>query len=173
MSENKKIILIGGYARSGKSSSITILEQQGWKIISSSRMIHEFAQRLILMFTGRAIDTHDKEITFLDMLIRDFLIKLAEDVMMPVFTRAVFTAPMAALAANSPHDLIAIETYGGVEYDFLSKYLRLEGLTWQNYNIRRQTEEPGIDLRRLLPGGIDIENNSTFDDLARKLALLD
>jgi hypothetical protein len=148
----KKLFFIGGYARAGKTRAMEHLQAMGAECFSTSKILDETLVALTLAY-GLDLQISDHEDR------RREKIRLAEEILVPIFSRQLFAAGVAARVAASPSDLLAIETLGGEEFECLKNQLALTGeFDTQNINIRSKEERPGCDIRVLLPGAIDVWN---------------
>jgi hypothetical protein len=135
----KTIVFVGGYARSGKTTALSYLAEQGYGTVSTSAILYEFAANLFSGITDWKTDEATKvladksssfEISFTAYHGREencssfsgffphrkFIIALAEDVLVKTFGRQIFarTATIRALQSDSP--LVFVETVGGEEF---------------------------------------------------------
>lgn len=155
-----KIIFIGGYACSGKTSTLEILKKLGIPCYSTSALIHKVYKELALSGLLSSKKLWGKENK---PELRECLITLAEDVLVPAFGREIFAHTVIRQANFNPAPVVAVETVGGEEFRLGLKVIEKEYFCW---NIRRDSELKGVDLRELLEGGIDIWNNGSISDLA-------
>jgi hypothetical protein len=149
----KKILFIGGYARAGKSRAMNHLQSLGAECFSTSKLLDEvldtinMAYGLDLNLSGHEDRRREK-------------IKLAEEILVPIFSRQLFAAGVVARVVSSSSDTVAIETIGGEEFECLKKQLALAGkFEAQSINIRSQEERPGCDIRVLLTDAADVWNS--------------
>lgn len=132
MNNTVNIIILTGYSRTGKSTLIRKLESYGWLVGSSSEALGSVADRILIHIgdmSERMVeelrgspDDHSwniNEFCYGNIVTyRDFKIAVAEQVLIPVFSRSLF-----ALAATrcldefdpSSHVGIVIESVGGEE----------------------------------------------------------
>lgn len=184
----KTAILIGGYARAGKSTAMTYLGQS----IPTFGMSLKLAEHVKLLipylaqydFTSndakalsfpcstayvttvqidRALkalgfpldywqifeiykDYHQRFVGKYELSLRDICIAVAES------TRKVLPNIYVDLVLRSLHDseLVAIETIGGKECDYLYQQLKTLEYTVVGQNIRRESELAGVDIRELI-----------------------
>jgi len=147
---SKKIIIIGGYARSGKSTTVRILRNTfNIPCYSTSEVLHQVTNNLLTKTFDRPIPTDVNEK-------RALCISVAEDALVPVFGRQVFAQAVAAKALSDLSPVVAIESVGGEEYMLLLDCLAGQPYQQFNWNLRRTHERAGIDLRKLLPDAIEI-----------------
>lgn len=161
-----KIIFIGGWARSGKSSTLNYLKTQGIPTYSTSALLHQTYRRLIeakLKSFKRDFDIYDGNSK---AELRQELITLAEDVLVPIFGREIFAHTIIRQANLDPAPIVAVETIGGEEFRLGLEMVEKEYVCW---NIRRDSELKGVDLRELLEGGVDIWNNGSLSDLSGRI----
>ena len=162
MSENT-VIFIGGYSRSGKSSSISILRDKfNIPCLSTSECLHQVKERILDSFPMIPRPTTKEEE-------RTLCITLAESVLVPVYTRYLFGRWVSDQIENHYRKIIVVETIGGEEHDILVSCLD-PSTTYHCWNIRRQSELSGVDIRKLLVGGDTVWNNGTLFDLERLLS---
>lgn len=160
------IIFIGGFSRSGKSSTLEILKKLGIPCYSTSALLHQTYQSLIkakLKSFKRDFNMYDDNNK--DEL-RQELITLAEDVLVPVFGREIFAHTVIRQANLDPAPIVAVETVGGEEFRLGLEVIKEEWVCW---NIRRDGELKGVDLRELLDGGVDIWNNGGLEELREEV----
>jgi hypothetical protein len=176
MNQSKKIVVIAGYARAGKTTSLGMLEQLGYEVVSTSAVLHEQTQKLYKHLSGRQLDTQDKETAFqlhstgnktAHFSMRDLLISVAES------TRSIdtffYAKEAARRVAKSESSLVALETVGGSEWQLTLSLLRGTGMDYTAYNIRSPYEYKGVDIRELIPCATDIWNQGDKHDLFKKI----
>jgi hypothetical protein len=177
------IIFLSGYAEAGKTTSIKILNSLEIPSYSSSALLHEFAQIIYFIIMGIKLDTHNKNnsvvcynpfgstIRINRLIMRDFLITIAEKALVKVFTRNIFAAAIKnKLDSYSP--VVVIETIGGEEYEcFLKEFEDAKKYQIFNLNIRSFDEKKGVDIRKLLPNSYDLWNNKDTEDELKKTIL--
>ena len=183
-----QFVVYSGFSGSGKSTTMNpALEELGYEIVSTSKILHDFTEILIENLTGAKIDTYDRrenEYTFsVHSLIsgvrsktistaRRLLIIVAENCLVKVFGREIFAlcATKKFVKAQEEGTKIAFECIGGDEYNCFSNQLN-----WcvksqlVKLHITRDTENPEADSREKIPTSIDIQNNSTREDFKEKL----
>jgi NADPH-dependent 7-cyano-7-deazaguanine reductase QueF-like protein len=161
-----KIIFIGGYGRSGKSSTLEILKSLDIPCYSTSVLLHQTYRRLVeaklksFKLDFNMYDGNNKA------EIRQELITLAEDVLVPTFGREIFAHTVIRQANLDPVPIVAVETVGGEEFRLGLEVIEKEYVCW---NIRRNSELKGVDLRKLLVKGVDIWNNGSISDLSGRI----
>ena len=161
-----KTIFIGGLARSGKSSTLEILKKLGIPCYSTSALLHQTYQKLIeakLKSLKRDFEMYDVNNK---AELRQELITLAEDVLVPTFGREIFAHTVIRRANTDPAPIVAVETVGGEEFRLGLEVIKKEWICW---NIRRDSELKGVDLRELLEGAADIWNNGSLQDLEKRV----
>lgn len=186
-----EILFIGGFAQSGKSTTLKLLkENYDCEVFSSSVLLHKILQDIFSVLGLDDINTHKKEdILFFDCLlldpsistivphvlassksgrtIRDVLIGVAEKVLVKHFTRRIFAEGVALklrnfLGFNSQFKgIIVIETIGGVEYQYLLSMLNGEAMRYHNVNVESKYSNPEADGRKLLPNATTLYNDGT------------
>jgi hypothetical protein len=157
------ILFIGGYARSGKGEILKYLKSQNIPCYSTSALLHQTYQNLIEagMLDSRCVwGEEDKP------KLRQELITLAESVLVSVFGREIFSHTVIRQANLSPAPLVVVETIGGEEFKLGLEIIQKPYLCW---NIRREGELKGVDIRELLEGGDDIWNDGSIKDLHCKI----
>ena len=221
MSDNRRLPLLffGGYSGSGKTTHcIPILRSFGYRILSSSVLMHQFSDRLIEQVFGCDFyDSYNRELELsVDTQLvvrhgsffgltniskgkyraksRQFLIDLAEKTLVPVFTRAVFAHAIADIILQNPDVCYAVEIFKAEEFAYLQTRLNLfkdhlleaGRSSWGDpktapaslledhvvFNLRRQTENPFVDSRSLIPGAINVDNNGSYAELEHNLRVL-
>ena len=161
-----EIIFIGGYSRAGKTSTLNYLKTQGIPTYSTSALLHQTYRRLIeakLKSLKRDFNIYDGNNK---AELRQELITIAEDVLVPVFGREIFTHTVIRQANLDPAPIVAVETVGGEEFRLGLEMIKKEWVCW---NIRRDNELKGVDLRELLEGGVDMWNNGSVSDLCGRI----
>jgi hypothetical protein len=103
---------------------------------------------------------------------RQWLIDLAEKALVPTFTRAVFAHAIADQIMANPETKFAIEVFKQEEFELLVNRLHSTGCLKKAFcfNLRRLEEDPLIDGRTLLSNAIEINNDSTYENLAELIA---
>lgn len=156
----KTLILIHGYARSGKTTLLNQLQKQGHSIVSTSQELDFITcKRFILpRYCIEYLRNKDNEklnkVYGVPVNCRNLKIDTAENWYIPKFGRASLIEK-AFLNQLDPHncsDLVFFETIGGEEAELAKEY-------WQEHfnqstlslNIRRSTEVKGCDIRELAP----------------------
>ena len=195
MSQAKKqLIILSGYARSGKSTFLEVAKDLDCGVVSTSEILHDFTNLLIRRLLGVRIDTKNKSdmttlwfnikqgvtsrTSIVSWLSRDILINIAENCLVPVFGRDVFGLAAAKKIIHSRHKTLVYEAFNKSECDSMLHFLSsLDGL--DNYEVHvvtivRDDAEPGVDGRELLRGIYDeqdavksdclISNNWSLED---------
>lgn len=158
-----RIIFIGGYARSGKSSAISYLRNHhGLVCLSTSECLHQVKDRLLDTFPEIARPTNKEQE-------RSLCIKIAEGLLVPIYGREIFANWV--VQQIQPGQTYIVETIGGVEHTLLKDTIKraLTRVDIDEVNIRRGSERIGVDIRKLLENGIELYNNGTLDELYKKL----
>lgn len=156
------VLFIGGYARAGKQTALDYLKSLGIPCYSTSALLHQTYQNLYktgLLQPNLYWGEENKP------ELRRELIVLAEEVLVPVFGREVFSHTVIRQVNLSTASLVVVETIGGEEFKLGLEVLRKPYLCW---NIRRDEELKGVDIRELLEGE-DIWNNGSIEELHRKI----
>ena len=183
-----KLVMFAGYSNSGKTThAIPILESLGYTILSSSVLLHNFAENLVAnILQYPDYDSYDraqeiflscqasnsKLITESKWRSREFLITLTESCLVETFTRAVFVNALADIVIKDSNieKKYAVETFNVAERSFFTQRMMDAGsFTPVCFNLRRRGERPGVDGRNLLPMSADIWNDGNYDDLKGKI----
>lgn len=194
------LLFFGGFSNSGKTKYLTpILEELGFEVYSCSRLLHEFATKLGQEYLGLQSfnsDNREQEVSTVSMLretakiagtdtdclfqetkrtnyasTRELCITIAEECLIPVFSRNLFPGTICDRILADPGRKIAIEVFNTEEYIiFAAKLFNLlskkESLV---FNLRRKEEVPDIDKRTLLPIKDVIWNDGSYSDLKSKV----
>jgi hypothetical protein len=176
----KTIIFIGGYAESGKTTSINYLKTLGIPCFSTSELLHHFCFNTYKYIMGIELETQNKikmvtlfpfnsAFRSIKVSMREFLIYVAENLLTKTFGRGIFALGIKNQIETCPSNLVIIETIGGKEYYELNNCFSDTEYNKININIRSYTEKPGIDIRELLPKALEINNNESVQKLYIKL----
>jgi len=169
----KCVIVIGGWSNSGKTVAINYFRKLKIPCFSSSELNHQATNSVLEMFN--ILVPEDKEEK------RPYCIKVAEDVLVKTFGREVFVNRVVELIEGSEYPIVVTESIGGEEYEKLVKKLDKSSMdvVLIPINIRRESEKPGIDIRKLLPDitningfsikSLEINNNGTIEDFEKSL----
>jgi hypothetical protein len=171
-----KVYLVGGYARSGKTTLLKQAKEACHLVASTGQELYEIAARAYLAFHSEVFEPSEENIQWAIKFLqqhkeeplpgfehlsgRQFVILMAENVIVPAFGRSVFVKR----AATKVRDFILsngdntkdcfVETVGGEEFQILfSKlvtHLNISPGRIKVLNLRRPKEQPGIDLRQLV-----------------------
>ena len=159
------MIIITGYSRAGKTTFLSFLEEKGYKIISTSKMVHEIATSFA-QINGVNIDSTDKD-SFVDMGVRmpmrEYLVNVAENVLVKTLTRKICSLYIDSKIDEHAGSDIAIEIFNQEEYDGT----KLSLMDKQIVFITRKEELKGIDLRSIISPDIIYENNGTILDMKK------
>ena len=175
MFKNITLILIYGYAKSGKTTLLRELRLKNYQVVSTSveldYVVCEYYNlpRYFVEVLPRKKDhilqeySGDDEITC-----RELKMLLADEIIIPKYGRGFLAKRALANQYNSfiKHKLLFFETVGGEEA-LITKdiWLKYYGNKVVDINIRRNSEKPGIDLREL-SSGLDFNNNYDSPELA-------
>jgi len=156
-----QIIYVGGYANSGKSSTIKKFKELGIPAYSTSLALHDICTRLLKhtfkvkpkelveesyceykdykimsnMFFG-SLD-RGYILNTAELNVRDFMISVAEEVLVPVVGREAFVLALMKKIKSDNHPLVVIETIGGDEYELTKRYAKAYGFSnSMNINCR-------------------------------------
>lgn len=146
------VLFIGGYARSGKSSLLNWLEDIGYVVCSTSRVLDNLADCSVTALGLTPPKDHEER--------RSLKINIAEGIIVPVLSRkAMVRACIDRIQASEDSDqTFVFETIGGDEYEMAQDMLNPR-IPTMNINVRRDSERAGIDIRKLLPYAIELRNN--------------
>ena len=159
-----KILILGGYARSGKT---TLTDRLGSlddiEVFSTSVLLHQFAKRTINNLCGTSWDvgtplnkyaeyqlsianadfSGDEDMYTLGPLLngRELLIEFAESILVPTFGRQIFSSTVIRQAVQSSADYAIVESIGGEEYRLMQEELTRLGV--------RQDQITLVNLRRV------------------------
>ncbi len=175
----KRIIFLGGYARSGKSTAVTLLREMEIPCFSTSEFLYTVAARIWSIGGSYNTTLQQLKNTLPDAILwntggltkRQFLIHVAENVIVPSYGRGegiVKPVMNQALEELDISPIVAIETIGGFEYQQLLACVP-DYATYIPVNIRRHTELAGADIRELLPDAVDIWNEGSINDLENQI----
>ncbi|MGL5880414.1 MAG: hypothetical protein ACRC2V_21925 [Xenococcaceae cyanobacterium] len=167
------IVLISGYANSGKTTLLDYFSSQV-SIYSTSQILHQFVEKTIYELSGLLYDSTNKnnEIVITcqsqakackrTYLNRDLHITVAESILKKHLGQTILVQALIAQLQQHPcHKNCLVETIGGDEADFIIEKLTLANLPFKMVNIRSELEVIGCDCRQLLPLGLDIQNDLT------------
>jgi hypothetical protein len=164
----KKIIFVGGYQGSGKSTSLEYIEKKGFCCYSTSRILHKISDKFLNIFTKYDPIYKDKDYK------RTVNICIAEEILKPILGQDIFANALVNQVVEDNNKNICIETNGGLEFFLISSLLSRspefclsESI---NINMRSQNEGVGKDFRKLLSPATDLWFE---DDWTVKAALLD
>ncbi len=171
----KYLVLIYGYARSGKTTLLNTLESQGFLVLSTSveldyitvdlvklprcfiKVLREKNDEVLRQYIAKNL----KAIYPLDnphRTCRDLKIWAAEEVFVPYYGRNTLVKETIYNQFDPCYsgDLVFMETIGGEEAELIKDYWKsryTEASPIIEINIRRSTEEKGVDIRELSPTG--------------------
>jgi hypothetical protein len=161
----KTIICVGGYARAGKSTTVEILESLDIPVFSASRFLHkavDLTKGTVFEPWAAAIKLTDIAVDIVPPSERMQCITMAERILVPTFGRKLFAHAMFDGLTAVDNQIVAIETIGGDEWQEFANLA--EGHRLVIWNVRSEREQPGIDIRELIPDGQDIWNDETLED---------
>lgn len=183
--EKNRYIIVCGYARAGKT---TFLAKLPYPVLSTSVVLDELCKAVITNLTwgynptAFALDSFlkDKIGTHLGLSGREFKIRVAEKVIVPILGRK---ALVSAMFKDLPQDggIKIIESIGGEELGLITDYLNDYDDEYGIINLRHIDEQPGVDIRELAPDILshtiwlsrvdwtDLSNfQATIDDIIRQ-----
>jgi hypothetical protein len=162
----KTILVIGGFAQSGKSSSLQFLRTQGIPTFSTSVLLDKFIEALETTF-GIPIPSPVEER-------RKHKIAAAEEVLVPIFSRQVFANQAGKDLMECESELVVVETIGCEEWKELQKAIAAQSMALsKNYqiyrfNVTRESQLEGVDIRKPLENAYEVSNNETLERLDNK-----
>jgi hypothetical protein len=187
----KTYCLIGGYSGSGKTTVLNELGRLGYPCFSSSQLLYQFVNSLAVSLGHKEhpfkpinrlrkatlstqINLHGDNFgnrEYITKTVRDWMITFSEDSLVKVFGRQVYCGAIVPQARITPSSLVFIEVFNEEEamlYEraFSPAYGNESNLVF--LNLRRETENPTIDSRVLIPG-VDIDNNQPLDFTVKKI----
>lgn len=149
----KKLIIVSGYAQSGKTSMVNYIKTKyGYNIASTSEVLGRFSEAIAKHVAGVYINTDDKrQSAYINKRVlssRDLKIAIAENCIAPILSRKVLVCGFENGIRNS--DVTVYEAFNYEEYnDFLSLYAKYFS-TIDIVIVRRHSEKPDVDERELL-----------------------
>jgi hypothetical protein len=149
---SKNVLIICGYARTGKTSLISELSEEDWSVASSSNILTEVCEEILRVFDRPSVDFKSKtgQIVAGSYLYtpRAFKISIAEKVIVPILGRE---AMINASFRCCYKDNIVCESIGGAELDMYLSYIRVNypGAKVLVLNMRSALELKGVDIREL------------------------
>ena len=186
-----KLVIFAGYSNSGKSTQvIPILRSLGYKILSSSVLLHEFSEDLVeKVFKQPKFDSYDRDLIIeiatkitassgmelnnsIEATSRQFLIDLAEKALVSTFTRAVFVNALAdkVISNLDNESKFAVECFNTAELKFFCERLvSANAYDPVCFNLRRDEERPHVDGRNLIPLAKEIWNDGSYENLKEKI----
>ncbi len=184
----KVIVFLGGYARAGKSTAISLLRELGYPCFSTSEHLYEVAAHVLSVISGSPPELclqmlknypPDFVIAELGTSKREFLKDLAEKAIVPTIGRYLgIVHPVMSKALTQKRSVVFVESIGGEEQKLQEQFiLESSDLTLEHnvfgINIRRHSEQPGVDIRQLVSSRVypvlEIENNQDPEALEKKL----
>ena len=187
----KKLVILSGYARTGKTTALEVAEGLGYTVVSTSVLLHRFVNLLLTNLFGqsKSVDTsckkslHRLETTFnkintvMYLKSRDLLITVAEKCIVPVFGRDAFGLAAAKLVKGSDKDLFIYEAFNKEECDLFLHFLdSLPSYDIKVVTVVRDGFEGGEDKRELLDSyygfaqNILIRNSGTVEEYREAIA---
>ena len=169
-----KLIIITGFAQSGKSTSVDYLvNHKGYYNASTSRLLGQVTEQIAWFLADRVINTKDKstsvDINGIDIEMRNLKIMVAENCIVPILGREALVAKLAKDCIKQ--EKVVYECFNREEYELFRYYMRLDSgehdITIAE--VRSEREQPEVDERQLLEGGTLISNNGTIAELRRRL----
>lgn len=162
------IIIICGYARSGKSTSMNYLASRGFLTLSSSGCLHGVTNDFMEL-CNISVNTQDKDsiiqIGETSIQVRNLLIGIAENVLVKNFGREIFARWIVKQIQGNEN--IAIEIFNQEEFDILKNILNRD--IDHILQIRSPHERPEVDSRNIISGSDVIDNSGSLEDLYLQL----
>lgn len=184
----KTIVFVSGHARSGKSTLMRHVKSKGYGTHSTSAILYEVAIRILVNLFGLTTDKAAKALenkatrfifrgwwgssngaqtSGLELPHREFLITIAEKILVPVFGRELFSRAVVKRCLKDDSEIVFAETIGGEEFnkaldaidEITGRWSEAQQPLILKVNVRSQYEEPEADGRKLLDGGLTINNN--------------
>ena len=168
----RKLIIISGFSRSGKTTAIDFLVNNDYYNASTSRVLGRFTEAVIKFLANETIDTDDKdasvEINGGCMTSRRLKIGIAEDCIAPTFSRRALMMSFYDTIVRSRQNVV-YEAFSYEEYHLFLSLYREYFDSIEVIIIRRDSELIGVDGRELLLNTgyttKSIQNNGTLDEL--------
>lgn len=155
-----KIVFVGGYARSGKSTLMKYLATKNCHCFSTSQYLDSVCEKELGEYWTDAFVTKDtlkeKELVALTgKNYRTYKINKAEKELVPKLgrLRALVIPVLTPLLKLSNSDFVAIETIGGKEFELMLDWIKnnVKSCQISLINCRSPFELKGVDIRELLP----------------------
>jgi hypothetical protein len=173
----KTVICLHGYANSGKTTFLDYCKTKyNVPSVSTSVLLHLFAEKLMFNLAGGEYDSWDKsntiavtindgtEVTFTN---RDFLIMIAEEVLVASLSRQILAQSAACLVGESNARCLIYETIGGDEFEMFANTMNTyysEVFLYPVNVFNPLKELPGADRRQpCLDPSLVIYNNNDSD----------
>jgi hypothetical protein len=159
----KTILAVGGMSRSGKSTSLAFLKTLGIPTVSTSVLLDQVIENLSGSFNLSIPSDVEQR--------RRHKIKIAEDVLVPVFGREMFAGTAARHIFQYQSPTVVTETIGGEEFNLLQKAISTEAsqkdINYRifRFNVKKLTELSGVDIRVPLDNAYTITNDGSVQDL--------
>jgi hypothetical protein len=178
----KDLIILNGLANAGKTTSLNYLkEKYDYKVYGSSQLLHNVTSKICNVYNSKMsikdykeilLDKENGVIVFgeKEYNSRSFLIKIAEEILVPVFGRTLFMSSIIFTILNEKPEKAVIECIGGDEWIKLQFLLETYKLPYRVLTIRSIREKEGIDIRKIIEPSTVIDNDTrSLKDLYLKL----
>lgn len=183
-SRKSLIVFIAGYSRVGKT---TLISSAPYPSVSTSQILTEVTARVLKNFDSGFSSTQLEQIEHLLTVksspstakkLRQAKIKVAEEILVPIFRREIFIREAVRRLPNAP--VILWETIGGEELIKTCQELSFSKYNVHGINIRHSNGLNNVDIRELIGDnltsdwikGIDYNDISISHDSASDQTLL-
>ena len=180
---SKKVILIGGYSNSGRTTLMRYAASKEYLVVSFSDVLYKYCVNLIHELVEDP-NKGDAEKEFIDLLLRsrikakifgrgfdstrDFMILMAK-VLTDTFGREVYSNPIARMIDESESEVCVCEVYKAEDYYNLERFLVQKKIKFVAVNLRSSRENPKADDRSLIPFDLNIWNDNSFEAMYHQL----
>jgi hypothetical protein len=148
----KDILILCGYSRSGKTSLLNELKEEGWSVASTSQVLDTICYRLLNLYGITGVDFENKkgdvDTGQIRYTPREFKIAVAEDIIAPLIGRESL---VRASLKRCNKDKLVCESIGGDELDILLDIIKNDHPDSRVLvlNMRSALELTGVDIRKL------------------------
>ncbi len=168
------IVIYSGMAQAGKTTRVNpTLRKLGFTVMSTSILLDKFTSKTLMSLVNTKFNPEKRDLMYYftmnhpvgehgtlyfqgDLMSRrELKIRLAEEVLVPLFSRTIFAHRVAQQAIDSVKEgrKVAIESVGGEELDLMLTYLFKFHGKLKMFNVKGSEQLPaGTDLRKLIPG---------------------
>lgn len=167
------LIIINGYARSGKTTALEYFrDKYNYSVYSTSNYLHEVSARLLNLYRPKVsieefknilADKDNGVVIFgtQEYEVREFLVKIAEEVLVPVFSRKIFSSNIIWNLIKDRPKRAVVETIGGQEWLEMKQVLDYNKIQYRVLVLRSHREKAGIDIREIINEATIINNDSS------------